>query len=197
MSAPTRQVLVAGTAGGVGTTTVTALLFARLRDRSGGAPTLFDHTAGRLGARLPEGDQARLVTEQLVLHDLGRHAQSVGVAALAEPACVLVVVSAATPVGCGLAAATLDEVRRSAGGDGLSRTVLVLAEVFGRHRLRSQVRALAAEPGPAGVVVLPADSALATGGRIPQSRLSPATGRSVEALLDLVLPGRRAQPVST
>ncbi|WP_375425307.1 hypothetical protein [uncultured Friedmanniella sp.] len=193
MTGPAQRVLVAGTGGGVGTTTLTALLFARLRDRSGGAPRLLDHTGGSLGARLPDGDEVRLVDELVSLHDLGPLALAAGVPALADPAAVLVVVSAATPVGVELAVAA-----RTAVGDltpeALSRTVLVLVEVFGRHRLRRELRALTGGPQPADVLVLREDPALAAGGRIRLSRLSPATLRSTAALLDAALPERVPLP---
>jgi hypothetical protein len=57
----TTMVQVAGTAGGVGTTTAAALIFAALSQDVLGAPQLYDHAAGELGLRLPEGDEVRLV----------------------------------------------------------------------------------------------------------------------------------------
>ena len=92
----TTTVHVAGTAGGVGTTTVTALLFAALSQDVLGAPQLHDHAAGELGLRLPEGDDVRLVHPGLVLHDSGAHAAA-AVERLADPHAVLVLVTAATP----------------------------------------------------------------------------------------------------
>ena len=70
----TTMVQVAGTAGGVGTTTVAALLFAALSQDVLGAPQVYDHSAGELGLRLPEGDEVRLVNPSLGLHDCGAHA---------------------------------------------------------------------------------------------------------------------------
>ena len=61
----TGVVQVAGTAGGVGTTTVVALIFAALSQDVLGAPQLYDHVAGELGLRLPEGDEVRLVNPGL------------------------------------------------------------------------------------------------------------------------------------
>jgi hypothetical protein len=100
-----RRLLVAGTAGGVGTTTVAALLFAELRD-TGDAPFLIDHTGGDLGPRLPGGDEVTAVDHRFRLHDLGRN---VGVAAaeLADPGTSLIMVTAATPLGRTLAAEQL------------------------------------------------------------------------------------------
>ena len=98
----TTTVHVAGTAGGVGTTTVAALLFAALSQDVLGAPQLYDHAAGELGLRLPEGDDVRLVHSSLALHDSGAHAAA-AVERLADPHAVLVLVAAATPAGCAAA----------------------------------------------------------------------------------------------
>jgi len=195
MTGTARRLLLAGTAGGVGTTTVTALLFSKLYE-SGAAPTLLDHTAGVLGARLPDGDQVRQLSDQLLLQDMGPHARHAGVAELTDPNTLLVVVSADTAVGALLAREVVDAVYRTHGVTGIARTVVVLVGVFGRRRVRRRVSALLTAPAPAGVVALPADPALAVGGRIPLSRLSPSTSRSVEPLLHLANAGRRALSAS-
>lgn len=185
----TAQVIVAGTAGGVGTTTVTALLFdamSRLRHR---APQLADHTAGTLGARLPDGDEVPAVDAERTVADLGPLALTVGADRLVDPEVGLVLVSAATPVGCALAGRGLDAADRQ-GEQALGRTVVVLNEVFGRSRVRDSVRELAGR-GPAAVVLLGRDAALAAGGRIPRSRLSRDTHRAVERLVAVLeLPAR-------
>ena len=114
-AAPTGRrttVQVAGTSGGVGTTTVVALLFAALSQDVLGAPQLYDHAAGELGLRLPEGDEVRLVNPSLALHDCGAHAAA-AVQRLADPQSVLVLVTAATPGGCAAAERVLDEVSPS------------------------------------------------------------------------------------
>jgi len=196
MSGITRRLLLAGTAGGVGTTTVTALLFSKLYESGTAAPTLLDHTAGALGARLPDGDEVRHLNIQLLLQDLGPHARPAGVAELADPNTLLVVVSADTAVGALLAREVVEAVYRTHGVTGTARTVVVLVGVFGRRRVRHRVSALLTAPAPAGVVALPADPALAVGGRIPLSRLSPATSRSLEPLLHLANAGRRALSAS-
>ena len=88
----TTMVQVAGTAGGVGATTVAALIFAALSQDVLGAPQLYDHAAGELGLRLPEGDDVRLVNPGLGLHDCGAHAAA-AVGRLADPHTVLVLVT--------------------------------------------------------------------------------------------------------
>jgi hypothetical protein len=121
----TTTVLVAGTAGGVGTTTVAALLFAALSQDVLGASQLYDHAAGELGLRLPEGDDVRLVNPGLSLHDCGAHA-SAAVQRLADPHTILILVTAATPGGCAAAERVLDEVV-AVQGHGQLRRVLVTA----------------------------------------------------------------------
>lgn len=183
------RLLVAGTAGGVGTTTVTALVFSTLRDRSPEAPVLLDHTAGTLGARLADGDEVRQLDQRLVLHDLGRQGVPVGIAALADQAVVLIVVAAATPIGCVLAQEAVTAVAAEHGADGLSRTVLALVGVHGRYRIARHVRDITATPDLRGVVVVPRDLALAAGGRIPLARLTRPTRAAVDELLDLLQAG--------
>jgi hypothetical protein len=102
-------VQVAGTPGGVGTTTVVALLFAALSQDVLGAPRLYDHAAAELGLRLPEGDEVRLVNPSLALHDCGAHAAA-AVERLADPGSLLVLVTTATLCGCKAAEQVLDEI---------------------------------------------------------------------------------------
>ena len=196
MTAAVRRLLVGGTAGGVGTTTITALVFTTVRDRTGAGPTLLDHTAGDLGARLADGDEVSRVDDRLELTDLGPRALDVGVAELADPAVVLTMVSAATPVGVGLAAAGVQSVQHAHGPAGLARTVVVLVGVHGRHRLARPLAPLVASAHLRGVVVVPPDLAIAAGGRIPSSRTRPGTRRALDDLVELLHAGRRAQPAS-
>lgn len=94
----TTDVLVAGTAGGVGTTTVTALLFDALRQDSAGAPRLLDHSAGELGLRLSEGDDVPAVTR------------------VDDPRALLILATAATPLGCVAVDRVLEQVVQRHGG---------------------------------------------------------------------------------
>ena len=179
------RLLLAGTAGGVGTTTVTALLFAAARDLGAAAPRLLDHTAGSLGRRLANGDQAPSIDDGRVLHDLGPNAVTVGVAEMSDPGAVLIVVSAATPVGCQLAGETVQAVRLAHGPDALPRTVLVVVSVFGRSSIARPLAGLASS-GVRAVLQLGADPALAIGGRIPAQRLSRASRQFGAQLLSAV-----------
>lgn len=180
----TSRVLVAGTAGGVGATTVTALLFGAWAGRAC-APRLGDHTAGSLGRRLAGGDEVGRLDDQTLLVDAGPVAFQLA-EELADPLARLVVVSASTGAGCALTRECLARLRDTAGGDALSRTAVTLVETSGRTRGAAGLRALAsAHPELVGLVVLPADPALAAGGRIPTERLAPRTREAVEQLVHL------------
>lgn len=181
MTGSAQRVLVAGTAGGVGTTTVTALLFSSWMGRAG-APQLADHTAGTLGLRLAEGDEAGRIDPGTVLIDAGAQAFTAG-AEVADPSARLILVTAATRLGCALAGRCLAEL----GDDPVARTVVVVNGGFGRHRIRRPARALTTDfPGLAGLVIIRADLALAAGGRIPLSRLTRHTRRAVDEVAGLV-----------
>lgn len=182
-----RRLLVAGTAGGVGTTTVAALLFAELRE-VGDAPFLIDHTGGNLGPRIPGGDEVPAVDHRFRLHDLGRNVAA-AVAELRDPGATLIMVTAATPLGRTLADEQLRLVgqRRPTGDqDSPSQVVVVQVECFGR-RTRRQVPDTAGTP-IRGQVLLPLDDVLAAGGRIPYNRLARPTRQALRRLTGLVRP---------
>jgi hypothetical protein len=181
----TTMVQVAGTAGGVGTTTVAALLFAALSQDVLGAPQLYDHAAGELGLRLPEGDDVRLVNPGLGLHDCGAHARAAA-QRLADPQTVLILVTAATPGGCVAAERVLDEVVAIHGAGELRRVLVAAVGVFGRHRIGAQLRALGDGVGTRSVISLPQDLTLAAGGRIPLIRLATHTVRAQRQLASVL-----------
>jgi MinD-like ATPase involved in chromosome partitioning or flagellar assembly len=185
-----RRVVIAGTAGGVGTTTITALLFSAWTGRAG-APRLADHTAGTLGLRLPAGDEVGRIDDGVVLIDAGASAFSAASENAAEEDVRLVLVTAATPLGRGLADRCLIGLRHELGprtaAEALSRTVLTVVGTFGRRRIGSTVQALAARhPELAATMLLPHDLALAAGGRIPLSRLTRRTQHTIDELTSLV-----------
>jgi hypothetical protein len=181
----TTTVQVAGTSGGVGTTTVAALLFAALSQDVLGAPQLYDHAAGELGLRLPEGDEVRLVNPSLSLHDCGAHAVA-AVERLADPQSVLVLVTAGTPGGCDAAERILDEVVSRHGVSQLRRVLVAVVGVFGRHRIGPQLRALGGRVGTRSGILLPQDISLAAGGRIPMIRLTTQTVRAQRQLASVL-----------
>jgi len=173
----TTIVQVAGTAGGVGTTTVAALLFAALSQDVLGAPQLHDHAAGGLGLRLPEGDEVRLLNPGLALHDCGPHA-AVAMERLADPETVLLLVTAATPAGCSAAERVLEAAVSLHGASQLRRVLVTAVGVFGRHRIGARLRALGDRVGTRSVISLPQDLSLAASGRIPLVRLATHTARA-------------------
>ena len=181
----TAVVPVAGTAGGVGTTTVVALIFAALSQDVLGAPQLHDHAAGELGLRLPEGDEVRLVNPGLGLHDCGAHAAA-AVERHADPQTVLVLVTAATPGGCAAADRVLDEIVSRHGAHQLRRVLVAAVGVFGRHRIGAQLGALGDRVGTRSVILLPQDLSLAAGGRIPLVRLTTHTVRGQRQLASVL-----------
>ena len=185
------RVVVAGTAGGVGTTTVASLLFARLSgdplsSESSGAPGLLDHSGGDLGLRLPEGDDAASVDRNLAIHDLGPHALDEAVAMLAEPGVFLVMVTPSTPGGLAVAEQTLNQIRDRLASSGVQHTLVVAVGVFGRHRIHAQTERIQNRFGRNSVVVLPQDAALAPGGRVPLARLSAESRRATKQLANLL-----------
>lgn len=183
-AAAPREVVLAGTAGGVGTTTATALLFHGFGGLA--APLLRDHAGGELGRRLVGGDDVSGLDESVVLHDLGPHAFGSGVGALQHPQCLVIGVTAATPHGLRLAEELLSGIRERHGQPGLSRSLVVAVGVHGPHRVRRLAEEFKNEFGQRSLVLIPRDPALAVGGRIPWTRLSPATRRGATAMFGQV-----------
>jgi MinD-like ATPase involved in chromosome partitioning or flagellar assembly len=165
------RVVFAGTSGGVGTTTATALVFAALQRTVKGAPTLTDHTGGTLGARLPLGDECDAVDAHLVLHDLGAHAHGEGIDLLESPATLLAITTASTPTGIAAATELLTDITARYGIAAMARVSIVASQTNGRHDVSAESRRLFAAHGRTMVYDLPADPALAVGGRIPLNRL--------------------------
>ncbi len=175
-----QRVLVAGVAGGVGTTTVTALLFSELSARTG--PALVDRSGGDLGARLAGGDEVPALDDGLVLHDLGPHARTVLVDSLGATDVFGVIVASTTPAGFAAATRTLVDIRERHGVAGIRRTLVAAVGVFGAHPTGTPVQALENEFGGRSAVVIPRDTALAAGGRIPPTRISGETRRGQRRL---------------
>lgn len=179
------ELLVAGTGGGVGTTTVTGLLFATLSDRPAGPPELRDRSSGELGRRLAEGDDVPVLDRGLCLSDRGAHARRCGLEA--APSDVVILCAPATPLGAADAGRVLDAIEERHGSARLRRVIVVLVAAFGRHRLSLEVAGLREKVGTRSVVVFPCDLALATGGRIPLARLSIHTERAQRQLIAVLL----------
>lgn len=170
MSLSPLRIVVSSTAGGVGTTTLTALLFDLLSTRDG-VPSLADHTSGNLGARLPRGDDADFIDSDLLLHDLGPHADGEGLDLLESPATLAVLVTANTPLGLLAVSGVLGAIRKRYGQAGLSRVTVVCTSTFGRPRTRSLVEAVHTTYGRGIILVIPHDRALSGPGRIATHRL--------------------------
>ncbi len=174
-----RIVHIAGTGGGVGTTTVSALLFAAHETDS--APMLLDHSGGSLGARLTGGDEVAAVDPTVTLHDAGPHADGILIDLLAYPTEFAMIVTSDTPAGIAAARRTLDRIDERPGTAGLARTITVAVANAGRHR-STGFAALGVDYGHHRTAQIPADPALAIGGRIPVNRLAPRTVRAQQQL---------------
>lgn len=185
--APTNTVVVAGTGGGVGTTTVTSLLFSSLSRHSRGAPQLLDHSGGDLGLRLPEGDDVVALDATWEIRDLGQHALGAGIDLLSDPEVLLIIVSPATPAGVATAEGALRQIKDRYGATGVRQCIVALVGVFGRHSIRAATERLQNTYGRGLLVVFPQDSSLAAGGRVPLSRLSADSVRATSKLVGLVL----------
>ena len=176
------RVVVAGTSGGVGVTTVTALLFEGMRSRPLGAPQLLDHAGGDVGDRLPSGDEVARIDPLVRLQDAGRHAARIGLDVLARPHDLLVVVAPRTPLGVADARALLAEVDARTGLQGRRRTVLALDAPFGPVRDADDLEALRSDFERRSVHAIPPDPALAVGGRIAMPRLARPARRAAHEL---------------
>lgn len=191
MAATQTRVVVAGTVGGVGTTTIASLLFGALageprNNEPRSAPQLLDHSGGDLGLRLPEGDDAAVVDTTMAIHDLGAHALDEALSMLSDEAVFVVVVTAATPAGLTVAERALTQVKERHASSGIQRTLVVAVGTFGRHRIHAQSERIQNHFGRNSVVLVPRDAALAPGGRVPLARLSAETRRSVKQLVTLL-----------
>ncbi|GAA2752843.1 hypothetical protein [Amnibacterium kyonggiense] len=176
------RVVVAGTGGGVGVTTVAALLFEGMRSRPLGAPQLLDHAGGDVGTRLPSGDEVARIDPLVRLQDAGRHAARIALDVLARPHDLLVIVAPRTPLGLADARALLTEVDGSTGLQGRRRTVLALDAPFGPVRDADELESLRSDFERRSVHAIPTDPALAVGGRIAMPRLARPTRRAAHDL---------------
>lgn len=167
-----RTIVIAGTAGGVGTTTVAALVSHQVQ-----AVELLDHTSGNLVAR---GAVAAAAGSGYAVHDLGAHALGQGILSLTTPTAIPVIVTSSTLPGMTDAAASL---RAIIGANPAASLILVVADVFGRHDVSAAARALRLEFGQVAIVFLPQDRALAAGGLIPLSRVSARSRQAIDQVV--------------
>ncbi|MCU1526295.1 MAG: hypothetical protein JWP75_58, partial [Frondihabitans sp.] len=162
--------------------TIAALVFESVRHSLEGAPVLYDHSSGNLGARLTNGDDVASLDDSLALHDLGPHAFTGGVDALEAPHDLLVAVTASTPHGVDEAGRLLALAASRYGPAGSSRLLVVANGAFGSARSGAAVESLRDRYGQGSVLLFPRDVALALGGRIPLTRLAVGTRRGQAAL---------------
>lgn len=172
-----RTVLVAGVAGGTGTTTVAALLVDAVGGRLGVVAQATDHSGGELAARLPSLGPA---TSRVTVHDAGAHVAPAAALA-ATPENSLVVVGRATPDGAADVRAALTSIADEPDPTLLGRSVVVLVDRAPKPAA-IDLRPVR-DTGVAGVVVLRADRALGRPGRIETAGLGRPTIAAVSELL--------------
>ncbi len=175
------RVTVAGVAGGVGTTTVTGLLWWALTTYGARTVGLLDHGGGVLHARLPAASPTR--APDLVLHDAGPVALTRAPALTA--AAPLVIVCGATELGVETATTAVRELA-SEPADAWRRCVVVPVSTAGPGLPGAELRDRAHRLGlPAAVVPLRHSRPLAAGGDVPapgQSRATTDVYRSAVAV---------------
>ncbi|WP_456845863.1 hypothetical protein [Cellulomonas sp. P5_C6] len=176
------RVVVAGVAGGVGTTTVAALVWRALDAAAPGRCGLLDHSGGTLHARAASSRTGG----QVVVHDLGPHALAADSPALEDPSAVVVVVCASHSAG--LAAATRALEALAPRSPGLDRRALVVPVAVSGP-------GLAAREHPANVLALPRSRALAAGGVLPAPDRDARATRAAGVVAAEVV--RRARWVAT
>lgn len=172
-----RTVLVAGVAGGTGTTAVAALLADAVGGRLGVVVQATDHSGGELAARLPSLGPA---TSRVTVHDAGAHVRPAAVLA-ATPENSLVVVGRATPDGVADVRSALAAMSDEPDPTLLGRSVVVLVDRAPKP-VTIDVGPVR-DTGVAAVLVLRADRALARPGRIDTTRLGRPTVATVSELL--------------
>lgn len=172
-----RTVLVAGVAGGTGTTAVAALLADAVGGRLGVVVQATDHSGGELAARLPSLGPA---TSRVTVHDAGAHVRPAAVLA-ATPENSLVVVGRATPDGVADVRSALAAMTDEPDPTLLGRSVVVLVDRAPKP-VTIDVGPVR-DTGVAALLVLRADRALARPGRIDTTRLGRPTVATVSELL--------------
>jgi len=158
------QFIVAGTGGGVGTTTVAALLATVMTQRTGYAPRLGDHPGGTLVSRVCLAAE----TGPHIIHDLGPHVA--GIEALTEPSICPVIIASCDPWGIE-AAESAAPTRHS---------LIVLNHL---HPGKDKVGTKHGQTPTTTAVPLFWDPALAQPGLIDPGSVSPTTIHCVETVL--------------
>lgn len=172
-----RTVLVAGVAGGTGTTTVAALLADAVGGRLGVVVQATDHSGGELAARLTTLQPA---TSRVTVHDMGAHVGPAAVLA-ATPENSLVVVGRATADGAADVRAALASLAAAPDPTLIRRSVVVLVDRGAAHDPVDTRRL--SDTGVSAVLVLRADRALGRPGRVQVGAISDTTITTVSGLL--------------
>jgi len=174
--------VIAGTAGGVGTTTVAALLTDALAARVGVPPKVIDHSGGdlvlRVAAASPNAEHS--------VHDLGPHAVTAA-DVLANGGAHLVIVASPDAECCDTALFALGRLAATAQavpvGGRLERGVIVINSTS-RRRPPAVAAARVAQLAPGAVVIpLPWDESLAWPGPVDPARLAATTTQAAGGIM--------------
>lgn len=168
-----KTLVVVGTGGGVGATTLVALTFARLRGAPIGAPWLLGPVDGDLALRA-DGGMAPGVNRDRALWDAGVLRPDAALARLNAPDVWLAFVAPATPLGAADVSTALDRVATE-DPRLLERTTVVFSGAFGGRRLP------AAWSSARHTHLVPFDARLAVPGPVaPFEDLHPGTRRALD-----------------
>lgn len=196
---PGTRIVVAGVAGGVGTTTVAAIIWATLTRHRARPVGALDHSTGRLFFRLPHGAedtcaQARLSPE-ISVHDLGPHALTDQASALDNLHSTVLIVCGAHHRGLENAAEAMAHMTSRTGSPGTQHRCLVVPVAVNGKTTRGPLTQAANDLGlTANFIHLPHIRLLAPGGPIP----APHTLSALHPTADLLTGGvvRRAHWLS-
>jgi MinD-like ATPase involved in chromosome partitioning or flagellar assembly len=164
---------VAGAAGGVGTTTVAALLVGALTARTGMPPHVADHFGGVIAQKAASASPASLNH----VHDLGAHATSAGDILAAEGTSPVIVASP-DPDACETALFVLQGLTALApsnAGQRVAAGVVVIASASPKRPPQAAAAKMIQTAPGAIVIPLPFDPALSRPGPVDPARLSPVT----------------------
>jgi len=173
--------LVAGTAGGVGTTTIAALLGAALRARTGYPPRIVDHTGGTLSRRIANISP----NASYAVYDLGTNMETIG--KLARPGCYPIIVAGSNPNDTAAARFALHQpgdVPVAGRGSRFAERVVVINSTSRRRKpLDAAARLYQATPGTA-FLLMPWDPTLTVPGPVDQIRSGRATASIIAQIFE-------------
>jgi len=175
---------VAGTSGGVGVTTLTALLSDGLGARTGRPPRVFDHSGGGIAGRLRTASSSG----ESSVRDIGLHATALASASLSGSDRVVIVAgpdddSADTALFALQRMTSVSEDHEAMMRTWERRSLIVINSISVRRDPRPVADRLAQSAPGAGIIALPWDEALSLPGPVDHESVTPATVAVVASIL--------------